>query len=504
MLPDGYSSLDEAVTDYLEGIIDPFKSRVAKDKELLKIMDKINAGKASYSDAHSYAIRCGQILKQLFSENFYGEDYQDGIIDYDILKQVLPQAFKANYDAISNACIQVQDKLNEAAGLGITAQVPDYYDDRAIGLAKKVSSDTFDKTKWALGEPVINAAQSVVDDFVKKNAEFQLDAGLFPKIVRTAVGGCCDWCQKLAGTYDYSPDMDTTVFKRHENCRCTTDYIPSAGRRQNVWTKEWSDVSADEMDNVESADNEAETAKRLVFKEAKSIKEAESFAENDLGIATANYKGIDLEVANQMNAAFVDAFNYAPQIRNRMNFVGSAQERNKAWKKDVEDYYLSKGYNQTIAKKWSSRFVGRINSQVMAQAYSGEISGNSADLERICKKYAGITCNSKFGKDAESMVEYIVYDSKSGFHPKGSDTIRSIFDHEVGHQIDYAFDLSGDPEFIEYYKKLSKADISKGLSGYATTNESEFIAEAYSEYKNNPNPRSMAAFVGELIEGKRK
>ena len=46
----------------------------------------------------------------------------------------------------------------------------------------------------------------------------------------------------------------------------------------------------------------------------------------------------------------------------------------------------------------------------------------------------------------------------------------------------------------------TKNDIKEALSEYAATNQSEFFAEAFSEYLNNPNPREVARKVGELLD----
>jgi hypothetical protein len=60
-------------------------------------------------------------------------------------------------------------------------------------------------------------------------------------------------------------------------------------------------------------------------------------------------------------------------------------------------------------------------------------------------------------------------------------------------------DLANDAEFMRYYNTLSRDDIEKGLCRYALTDKREFIAEAWSEYTNNPRPRAMAKKVGELL-----
>lgn len=73
-------------------------------------------------------------------------------------------------------------------------------------------------------------------------------AGLIPKIIRKAESKCCEWCSKLAGEYEY-PEVPDEVYQRHERCRCTVDYDPGNGKRQNVHTKQWK--TADERDKIE-------------------------------------------------------------------------------------------------------------------------------------------------------------------------------------------------------------------------------------------------------------
>lgn len=47
---------------------------------------------------------------------------------------------------------------------------------------------------------------------------------------------------------------------------------------------------------------------------------------------------------------------------------------------------------------------------------------------------------------------------------------------------------------------MYKEEIINKLSRYGATNFDEFVAEAYSEYKNNSNPRELALQVGKLLE----
>ena len=104
-----------------------------------------------------------------------------------------------------------------------------------------MENKSFDNVSWLLDAVVSNFCMSIVDDFVRENADFQYNAGMSPKIVRTTDGKCCKWCDKLAGTYDYEKVRNTgnDVFRRHRNCGCIVAYDPGDGRIQNAHSKEW-------------------------------------------------------------------------------------------------------------------------------------------------------------------------------------------------------------------------------------------------------------------------
>lgn len=104
-----------------------------------------------------------------------------------------------------------------------------------------MANKSFDNVSWLLDAVVSTFCMSIVDDSVKANADFQYNAGMSPKIIRTTDGKCCEWCNKLAGVYDYEKVKNTgnEVFRRHRNCGCVVAYDPGDGRIQNAHTKEW-------------------------------------------------------------------------------------------------------------------------------------------------------------------------------------------------------------------------------------------------------------------------
>lgn len=74
------------------------------------------------------------------------------------------------------------------------------------------------------------------DDFVKENAEIRANVGLTETITREAIGGCCDWCSKLEGTYKYGEEPKD-VYKKHDNCTCVVTAKTDKGYT-DVWSKE--------------------------------------------------------------------------------------------------------------------------------------------------------------------------------------------------------------------------------------------------------------------------
>ena len=105
-------------------------------------------------------------------------------------------------------------------------------------------------------------------------------------------------------------------------------------------------------------------------------------------------------------------------------------------------------------------------------------------------------------------------DLRAKWHPDCCNTIKAVFDHELGHKIDESIGLRNDPEYLKIFNdavKQGKDYIKNNLSEYAYKQsrvsggydpKAEFIAEAWSEYLNNPTPRPLSKSVGDLIAKK--
>lgn len=241
---------NDEVKDIVPGIFDEIeKSFDLKTKESHIIKDKLKAlknKKANYKDANDFAVEIGNILANTFQDKIKTGDLPDGKMYYNIAKRLIEPNMVRNHDLVSEYSKEVQSLLNKKANISIKAQMADLNQDRIYKLVDKITKyDSFEDGKWLLNEPIINFSQAVVDETIKKNANLHYKSGLNPKIIRKEHGNCCDWCKEIVGTYSY-PDVPEDIYRRHRHCRCTVDYYPGDGKKQDVWSKKWKDIEKDD------------------------------------------------------------------------------------------------------------------------------------------------------------------------------------------------------------------------------------------------------------------
>ena len=234
----------------------------------------------------------------------------------------------------------------------------------------------------------------------------------------------------------------------------------------------------------------------------KIVKEANSYAEKVLKVK-ADYTGIDVRCANEWNRGLAAMKNKYPEVAEQIKFVGSMQKRNELLKAELKNYAknnkLAKGTKELL-----DYVLGKLNIKSNRTAESFHVTrlGNNPDENEIIKivnKYAGISLNSNYYNNYDNVIAERKGQVTNGWKPVGCDTMKSIFDHEFGHQIDKLLGISKSEDVKKYFE-TNKTVISKNLSKYATVKVEEFIAEAWSEYKNNPKPREISRKVGKFIE----
>ncbi len=249
------------------------------------------------------------------------------------------------------------------------------------------------------------------------------------------------------------------------------------------------------------------------FTPADSISKAEDFARNVLKIPNVSYKGVDVTTANEWNRGLFDTFRKFPELHDRFGFVGECHERNVALKPVVVSYFtdLYSRANPNVSFEKIKPFIDEdvkkfmrkmaVSSNTMAQSWSPPTSE--------FHHFRGITVNSNFGKQSDNFIDILQKDVKSKFHPIGCTTIRSVLDHEIGHQLDDLLGIRNIQDIQELFNSRTLRELTDGISEYSWNNHnnnkfSEMIAEGWAEYCNNPEPREIAQKIGKTIEDEYK
>lgn len=232
--------MEDIAPKLYEKIKKEFDHKISDSKKLTTLSEKLAKGTATYKEAHEFAIESGGILSQVFQNNISSSVLPDGRLYYNIADRIIRPMMGDLYEGVADYAKDVQALLNKQQKIGIKAIKPELNEDKVQGIIDITSGkEHFDDIAYMLGDPLINFAQTIVDDAVRANADFQYKAGLSPKIIRTSTGKCCKWCDNLTGVYEYEEVSDTgnDVFRRHKHCRCLVEYDNGDGKRTNVHTK---------------------------------------------------------------------------------------------------------------------------------------------------------------------------------------------------------------------------------------------------------------------------
>jgi hypothetical protein len=228
-----------------------------------------------------------------------------------------------------------------------------------------------------------------------------------------------------------------------------------------------------------------------VFEEQKTVSKAAAWAmQNDVA-DFADYAGVHVSVANQWNRSLVEHLNEFPELRKSQRFAGTTQGQLRRWVEIERTRYaqrlVSMGYSQAEAERIAK-------TRIKSRKSNPNIYAHSTTHPDV----SGIAVNAKWGKDPIAFERSLASDVASKYHPINCDTVRSVVDHELGHQLDALLGLSSDLEVQQLYRQ-AYGSIDNEVSRYAGKNIAEFIAESWSESKNNPTPRPVAARVAEII-----
>lgn len=233
----------------------------------------------------------------------------------------------------------------------------------------------------------------------------------------------------------------------------------------------------------------------------KTVAQAEQFYREKLGV-NCSLAGFTAKEMDQIESIFRSVerhFQCFPELKKETLFVGSITGRIKLLserklaelKADPRYSSLDDAYLKKYVSSWITRMRVRANKKTYAYSHGA------------FKEWglSGICFNTSW--KGEKIDKSLANDVKAKWHPPGCGTLKAVFDHELGHEIDRLLDLNTNSEFQRLYTQehcQGKNHIIEVLSEYGNKNAKEFIAEAWSEYLNNKEPRPIAVAVGTIIK----
>lgn len=233
--------MEDIGKELCERVREVFEQRNSSNSFLVRLKDEIARGTATMRDTSLYSQTLGINLRRAIKEVVTPDELPDSTLYYNIAHSILEPLLRDTYEDVNAVCAEVQRKLDDKVGIHLASQKADFPAERVRAACGSASTrDTAEHGIEVLERTSENITAAFSDDYMKANADFRSRAGLDTYIERRDDGKCCEWCSKLAGRYSYPDKAPRDIFRRHDNCGCTVEYVCSKGR-QDVWSKKWQD-----------------------------------------------------------------------------------------------------------------------------------------------------------------------------------------------------------------------------------------------------------------------
>lgn len=239
---------------------------------------------------------------------------------------------------------------------------------------------------------------------------------------------------------------------------------------------------------------------RLMMPEARTAKEAAELAVKHNLADFADYSGISPEVANAWNRSLFDHLQEFPELRASQKFVGSCQAQFARWREIEIDRLIQRLRAANPHLDPNHDFRPFAERRIKAKKVDGAVWAHSWSQPDV----SGIAVNKKWGGAVDEFKASLKRNVELNWHPPGCDTVRSVVDHELGHQLDDMLQLSVDAEVLAVFNEIKGKGIAQEVSGYAAKNIAEFIAEAWAESLNSASPRTVAVRIAGIVRARHR
>jgi len=230
--------MEDIGKELCERVREVFEQRNSSNAFMVRLKDEIARGTATMRDTSLYSQTLGINLRRAIKEVVTPDELPDSTLYYNIAHSILEPLLRDTYEDVNAVCAELQRKLDGKAGIHLAPQKADFPAERVRAACGSASTrDTSAHGIEVLERTSENITAAFSDDYMKANADFRSRAGLDTYIERRTDGKCCPWCTGIAGRYQYGTEPHD-IFRRHDNCGCTVEYVSARGR-QNVWSKRW-------------------------------------------------------------------------------------------------------------------------------------------------------------------------------------------------------------------------------------------------------------------------
>lgn len=228
----------DIVPEMLQQIQDSFDRLVKQDRVLSALREKVASGRGTYLDAHKYALLLSNHCSRAILQYVTPDNLPNERLYYNIAQRILTPQMTSTHRMINSVCRDVQTAINKGLGMDLNPLDVELDTERINNLAGYVADlETLDMARTAIDECVENYNLHVVDESIKRVAEFQGASGIKAVVRRTAEGGSpCDTCKQLQGTYEYKDIIgNDEIWMRHRHCKCVLEYFANKDYRL-VWS----------------------------------------------------------------------------------------------------------------------------------------------------------------------------------------------------------------------------------------------------------------------------
>lgn len=419
--------MEDIAPKLYEKIKKEFDRKISDSKRLSTLSEKLAKGIVTYREAHEFAIESGKILSQTFQNNLSSSVLPNGKLYYNIADRILRPMMGELYEGVADYSKEVQTVMNKQQNIGIKVIKSELNEDKVQGIIDITSGkEHFDDVEYMLGEPLINFAQTIVDDTVRVNADFQYKSGLRPKIIRTSTGKCCKWCDNLAGVYDYEDVSDTgnDVFRRHKHCRCLVEYDVGDRKRTNVHTKK----TAEKEDIEKRIENANKSERRTTKSREHYVEKAKNISRDNLDrMSLRELRRVAIEVGTKYYQKGLSGISFGERDPEEVVKKLVAQGNRTSLKKDIismreklrnskkDDTMKLPKYEEVIIpkEKFTQYALNREKDPDKAKAFERALGYTVHDadelIEQITKKIPNYTAVEK-GDRGYGMTYEVIMD----------------------------------------------------------------------------------------------